>query len=263
MRSFLLVVLAAGASHAAFADNWSKHWSVSSHPELRVETGYGRVEINPGAGNQIEATVTTNGWRIAPDEVTIVERQDGDRVELEVRVPKKHFNMGWHGSREIRVQLRVPPETRSFIHTGDGAIQISGLRGRTEARTGDGGIEALDMEGAFEAHSGDGHIHVRGRLDNLDIETGDGSIEAELVRGSRVSSAWRLHTGDGHVTMRVPDDLHVNLDAHTGDGSISVDLPITMEGVFKNRNEVRGRINGGGEVLTIRTGDGPIRIERS
>jgi hypothetical protein len=38
-------------------------------------------------------------------------------------------------------------------------------------------------------------------------------------------------------------------------------MPITMNGTW-NRNSVRGKLNSGGQPLTIRSGDGSISIEK-
>jgi hypothetical protein len=52
------------------------------------------------------------------------------------------------------------------------------------------------------------------------------------------------------------------VDLHTGDGHIDLDLPVTTEGKIRE-NEVRGKLNGGGNLLVIHTGDGSIRLRRS
>ena len=57
-------------------------------PDLHVKTDDGSVRIETAAGAEIDARVTTEGWRIAPGEVTITESQTGDRVDIEVRLPK-------------------------------------------------------------------------------------------------------------------------------------------------------------------------------
>jgi hypothetical protein len=261
MRFTAVMLLLGGLATMAFADDWAKHYAVSGVPELRVEAGDGRIEVNTGSGNEISAHVRTQGWRISPSEVNIIEHQNGNSVEIEVKIPRHEFHWDW-GTRSIVVELHVPAQTMSFLQTGDGAIHVDGLHGPANLRTGDGAIEAMGIDGSLTVHTGDGHVKVHGRLDVLDVETGDGGVEVELAGGSRVSSGWRIRTGDGHVTVRVPQDLRANLEAHTGDGSVTVDLPITMEGTLK-RNDIRGKINGGGEIFSIHTGDGPIRIERS
>ena len=76
-----------------------------------------------------------------------------------------------------------------------------------------------------------------------------------------MTSAWRIRTGDGSVTLRLPENFTADLDAHTGDGKITVDFPVTASGSL-GRSELRGKLNGGGQTLVVRTGDGPIRLHR-
>jgi Putative adhesin len=96
----------------------------------------------------------------------------------------------------------------------------------------------------------------------LNIKTGDGSITARALGGSKVASNWSIRTGDGSVDLEVPGDLQANIDASTHDGHISMGLPLTMEGTISSSN-IHGKLNGGGQALSIRTGDGSIHLSKS
>jgi len=255
-----LVVAAACVSTAALADDWSKRFTVSGKPELRVDANDGSVRVRTWDRNEIDAKVTTVGWRIASSEVQIIDRQVGNRVELEVRIPHRPFS-AMFGHRSIRVEIQVPRELRSDIRTGDGSITVESLRGETRLNTGDGRIDADSVDGKLEASTGDGKIRVRGRFDQLSLHTGDGSIEAEIASGSKMTSEWTVRTGDGHVTLRLPPNFSAELDVHTGDGHIDSDLPVTVSGARRD-HELRGRLNAGGPLFTVRTNDGSIRLER-
>jgi hypothetical protein len=52
------------------------------------------------------------------------------------------------------------------------------------------------------------------------------------------------------------------VDLHTGDGHITLDMPVTVEGLLGESN-VHGKLNGGGNLLTVQSGDGSIRIAKS
>ena len=220
--------------------------------------------------------MTTEGWRIAPGEVTITESQTGDRVDIQVQLPKNHG--GWSmGHRSVRLVLRVPKQAnldvqtgdgsvdvqpvsgRVSVSTGDGSITADGLQGEVRLHTGDGSIKATGLGGRLQADTGDGHMNVRGRFDVLDLRSGDGGIDAEAEPGSKVETAWSLHSGDGGITLRVPEGLGADLDAHTGDGSITLDKPITVTGTV-SPTTVRGKLGAGGQPLRIQTGDGSIRL---
>lgn len=260
----------------ARGEEWSHQYPLKGTPQLNVKTDDGSVRIETAAGSEIAARVTTEGWRIAPGEVTITESQTGDRVDIEVRLPKVRHGLGT-GHRSISVALRVPKQADLDIHTGDGSIEVQpvsghidlstgdgsitadGLQGGIRLHTGDGSIRATALSGRLEADTGDGHMNVRGRFDVLELRTGDGGIEAAAEPGSRVEAAWSLSSGDGGITLRLPEGLSADIDAHTGDGGIVLDKPVTVTGSISH-NTVRGKLGDGGLPLKIHTGDGGIRL---
>jgi len=257
MLTKLLCGLAAIAALAPAAD-WTKTFTVSGAPELRVETNDAAVRVRAGEGGRIFARVTVRGWEIGDGGVEIADRQSGNRVDLRVRVPKWNFGFGIR--RSVLVELDVPREIATDIETGDGSIVLEGVTGSSRLVTGDGSIDAT-LDGALEARTGDGRVVARGRFERVSIDTNDGSVEAEIRPGSRINGSWRLRTGDGSVRVRLPDDLAADLDVTTGDGNISIGLPLAISGI-RSRSNIHGRLNGGGPPLVIRTGDGSVHIDR-
>lgn len=254
-----LLVFTALVSATAYADEWSKQFTFTGQPELRVDAEDAAVVLRPGADNAIEARLTTHGWKIGPGDVRVTPRQTGNRVEIDIRMP--HGDWSFFSSRSARLELTVPRQLRADIHTGDGSITAQGLSGELRLVTGDGSIEAEDVAGALEGHTGDGSIRVRGRLERLDLHTGDGSVTVAVAAGSKLAGPWRVRTGDGSVSVRLPGDLAADLDVHTGDGGVTVNLPLLTNTIHAEK-DVRGKLNGGGPVLRIETGDGSIRVDR-
>jgi hypothetical protein len=157
----------------------------------------------------------------------------------------------------------VPREGKLRLHTGDGEIRLRDLKGEMELESGDGRLEIEGVDGTLRAYSGDGRVLAKGRFDHLDISsTRDGRIEAEALPGSAIGQGWSLTTGDGSVTLNVPEKFTADLLIHTGDGHITLDVPITVEGKYETRN-IHGKLNGGGGLLNIHTGDGSIRLGKS
>jgi hypothetical protein len=265
MRSRILAVLfpavLLAAALPARADEWTKKFTATGKPEIRVETNDGNVSVDAREGKEIEARVETIGWRIADNEVRVVATQTGDRIELTARVPRSwNWNVG--GQRHsLRIELRIPREANLSIQTSDGNITLNGVRGEMRLSTGDGNIDASGLDGRFVASTGDGHLKIDGRFDLLDLRTGDGNVDARAAAGSKMAGSWTVRTGDGNVVLRLPEGFQADLDAHTGDGHISMDFPVTVTGSV-GRSSLRGKMNGGGSTLTVRTGDGSIRLER-
>lgn len=271
-------LLAMGAlAGQARADEWTKTYQISGHANLRVTTGDGDVRIVAANQNRIDAKVTTSGYKIGSNDVQVIESQNGDTVSIDVKLP--HWNWNWGMHKAVQIDLTVPQSLDADVRTGDGNIDIqmasgnlhfdtgdgnitaSGVRGSIEAKSGDGNISGQNFDGSLDASTGDGNINVGGRFDALSLKSGDGSIDAQAAAGSKISESWTVESGDGRINLRVAGDLQANLDAHTGDGSITLDVPVQVSGSLSH-SEVRGKLNGGGGDLRLRSGDGSIHLEK-
>lgn len=260
-----LLVLGLAAALPAWADEWSKTYNISGKADLRVDTSDANIQVTTWDQNTIEAKVATTNYKIGEGGIRIEEHQDGDVVEINVRFPHHDVSFAMiHAERNRRVDILVqmPHEGKVNLRTGDGKIELTGLKGEMDLHTGDGS-EILDaVDGKLHATTGDGHIRANGRFDELALKTGDGHVDVNAFQGSSLAGEWRLETGDGSVTLGVPGELSADVDLHTSDGHIDLDMPVTTTGKLRE-NEVHGKLNGGGSLLTIRTGDGSIHLRKS
>jgi len=244
----------------ARAEEWSKTYTISAKPDLRVETSDANIRVTTWDQNTIEAKVITSHYKIGEDGIRVEEHQTGDSVEISVHYPHHNFNIEW-GQRKVDIVIQMPREGKVNLRTGDGKIELAGLKGDMDLHTGDGSINLDGVDGRLHATTGDGHIQATGRFDELALKTGDGHLDVRARNGSSLAASWRLETGDGSVSLEVPGDLAADVDLHTSDGHIDLDLPVTTEGKIR-QNEIHGKLNGGGSLLTIRTGDGSIHLRK-
>jgi len=275
-----LAVLAGSlGAGSARAEEWTKSYAVSGRARVHVDTNDGSVRVTTGDSKQVEFRVSYNGYTLDKN-LNITSRQDGDQVQVSARI-RNSMSWGWGGMhRSLRIEVHMPRtadlnvdtgdgsvEAEAVngsvdIHTGDGHIRVEGAKGDIRLRTGDGSIEGRDLDGKLEATSGDGHITLDGRFDALNIKTGDGSINARANPGSKLDNGWNVRTGDGSVDLSLPGDLQANIEASTNDGRISLGIPVTVEGSFST-SQIHGKMNGGGQPLTIHTGDGSIHLSKT
>jgi len=273
-----LTLLAGGLfCSTAFAGDYSKSFTVSNRATVHVDTNDGSVRVTTGDAKQVEIHVDYRGYEEGKT-LHIESHQAGDVVEFTARAATVWpLSFGLH---ELHIEVRLPKDSDLKIETGDGEIHASGLSGNIDLstgdgsmnvsamsgvlrfHTGDGGIDGSDLDGQCDAVSGDGSIKLSGRFDVLRAKSGDGKIVVSAARGSKVESSWSVQSGDGEIAVALPSDLHANVDASTGDGHISTDIPITVSGSV-SKKRVLGTLNGGGQSLTIHTGDGSIRLTRS
>jgi hypothetical protein len=275
----LALVAGSLAAGSARAEEWTKSYSVSGRARVHVESNDGSVRVTTGDSKQVEFRVIYTGYTLDKN-LNINSRQEGDQVEVSARLPNS-MNWGWGGvHRTLRIEVHMPRnadlsvdtgdgsvEAEAIngsldVHTGDGHIRVQGAKGDIRLRTGDGSIEGHDLDGKLEATTGDGHVTLDGRFDGLNIKTGDGSINARANPGSKLENSWNVRTGDGSVDMSLPGDLQANIEASTNDGRISLGIPVTVEGSFST-SQIHGKMNGGGQPLTIHTGDGSIHLSKT
>ncbi len=247
------------AVHAQ-ADDWSKTYTLTGQPDLHVETSDANIHVSTWDQNTIQAKVTATRYKIGEGGLHIEEHQNGNSVEIDVRYPHHGITIDI-GNHRVDIEIQMPRQGKVDLHTGDGNIELANFKGEMQIRSGDGSQEIDSVDGKLHATTGDGHIRANGRFDELELHTGDGRVEARALSGSTVATGWRLESGDGSVTLDLPDGLAADVDLHTGDGHIDLDMPITTEGKIR-QNEVHGKLNGGGNLLVIHTGDGSIHLRR-
>jgi DUF4097 and DUF4098 domain-containing protein YvlB len=255
-----VAVISAVSAKPAHADEWSKTYNLSGKPELRIETSDANIKVTTWDQNTIAAKVVTERYKIGEDGIRVEEHQNGDSVEIDVHYPHHAITVDW-GTHRVDIIIQMPREGRVNLRTGDGKIELAGLKGEIELHSGDGSENLESVDGKLHASTGDGHITAHGRFDELGIKTGDGHIEVRAEAGSTLAAGWRLETGDGNVSLEIPGELAADVDLHTSDGHIDLDMPVTTEGAMRD-GEIRGKLNGGGSPLTIHTGDGSIHLRK-
>ena len=274
-----IALLAAGPLAATVhAEDYVKSFSVANRANVHVNTNDGSVTVTTGDAKQVEFRVEYWGYEL--DKTLHIEsRQQGDEIELTARVVSKwQFSLG--PVRRLHIEVRMPKQADLRVESGDGAVKADGLIGTVDLRTGDGSvtvnslvgavrlhtgdgaIDAGDLDGKCDAVSGEGHIRLTGRFDVLRAKSGDGRMDVIALHGSKLDSVWSISSGDGGIEVALPGDLSADIDASTHDGHISSDIPIAVEGVI-SKSHVRGKMNGGGQTLTIRTGDGSVHLKQS
>ena len=266
------------APAGARADEVTKTFTVTGHARVQVTTDDGSVRVSTGDVKQVEIRVVYTGYKLDRD-LRVTTSQNGDTVELSAKTGTDwgmHFGLG---HRTLRVEVHMPKDADLEVNTGDGSVEadsingnldvrtgdghitVQGAKGNIRLRTGDGHIEGSGLDGRADITTGDGHVNIEGRFDALNIKTGDGSVTARAGKGSTVAAPWNIHTGDGSVDLELPGELQANLDASTHDGRISLGIPVMVEGTFSS-TKIFGKMNGGGQPIVVRTGDGSIHLNK-
>jgi DUF4097 and DUF4098 domain-containing protein YvlB len=215
---------------------------------------------------------------------TVIEvSAQGDTVNIRVRYPRFHGLFFWlvdRGRVKVTSQIAVPASTKIRARLMDGAVTATGLQGEIDlgtvdgdiridgaegiirAESTDGSITLENLKGDLEARTIDGRIRASGLLAGLRLSSTDGEISVRVAPGTTPSGAWDIHTTDGDVELALPSGFAAEMDARAGAGRIFSEIPFS-ETRESSKRRLTGRLESGGSLITIRTGDGSIRITRS
>lgn len=144
------------------------------------------------------------------------------------------------------------------VETSGGSIDIGDVDGRVRAETSGGSIRIARARGSVRAETSGGSIRVDEVMGAIDASTSGGSVSAFISQ--QPAADCRLSTSGGGVAVRLADGLAVDVDAAASGGRVTSDFVLGDES--KTRSSLRGKLNGGGPKLVLRTSGGGVRIDR-
>src|SRR5271157_593536 len=229
---------------------------------VRIETAGGGISLGRIGG---DLTARTAGGAIRVGEVkgdAVLETSGGEIVTGPVAGTLKAETAGGDivvGGATGQVvaqtaggQIQIGPTGGSVrAETAGGSIRLQGARGRVVAETAGGSIDLIEVESAVRA------------------STAAGSILAEFSCTRKTFGPSRLETSMGDVFVYLPTNVALTIDAaiDTAAGrQIRSDFPLDIQGdkeeLVPSTLRGHGTLNGGGEILNIRTVAGNIEIRK-
>ena len=228
----------------------------------RVETAVGSISLgNLGARTEVrtaggsirignvrgDATIETGGGNIQVGEV---------RGTLQAETP----------GGDVRIAGATGPV---MAQTAGGLIQVGPTSGTVRAATAAGGIRLRGTRGPVVAETQGGSIDLLELQSGVQATTSAGRILAEFDAHAKSFASSMLETSLGDVYVYLPPGLPLTIDAAIGAAAghrIVTDFPLSIlrskENFTQSTLRGRGALNGGGQVLRIRTTAGNIEIRK-
>lgn len=147
------------------------------------------------------------------------------------------------------------------VNTSGGNVNLSEIEGDVTGKTSGGSIRAEKLIGKSVVRTSGGSINVAGIKGSIDASTSGGSVTADLIE--QPAEACSFKSSGGSITVALAEKAAVDVDLHTSGGRVSTDFPVTtvVQGE-QIKNELRGKVNGGGPLITARTSGGSVRLEK-
>ena len=211
--------------------------------DLVATTGGGHITTGAIAGN---ATLHTVGGHIRVASVEHLARLEtgGGNVTLE------------HSGGEL------------VATTGGGQIDVGEAAGLVKARTAGGGIRVVRVSGPTNLETGGGSIYLTEVVGAVRASTGAGGITAWFTASGKPGNC-DFQSSDGDIVIYLPRKLPITIDAQIQDGDDhrvifdpAFPVKLTYDDLSNGSRRLRaaGELNGGGEVLRLRTVAGNIRL---
>ena len=265
--------------------------------DLDVETSGGHITVKGTSSNtvRVEMYVRKDGRNLLPEDTDLDEweidiSQSGNSVKAHAeRSGGNNWNLWGNNSTSISFVVYTPREMSTELSTSGGHIETRDLNGNQDIATSGGHLTLADIEGTIKARTSGGHINLQnikgdveartsgGHIDventegQLNVRTSGGHISLAEVNGSveaktsggnikadlrSINQLVELRTSGGNVNIRVPDNI--GLDLKLRGSYVNTDLQNFSGNV--ERDEVEGKLNGGGPLLSARTSGGMVSL---
>jgi hypothetical protein len=260
-----------------------KRFVVDGVATLNLSTFDGVIEVRGWDRSEIEVGIEKRAQdKDVVDKIQVTSEQKGNVINVDVRYSgtSRYIGIGVFTSPTARLIVNVPRKVNINARTGDGSIVVDRIDGKIEVKTadgtvratetsgsllvesGDGSIRIEDVAGIVEARTDDGTVRVTGVPSSLRVRSGDGSLVLRIRRGAIMTDDWLVTTRDGSIVAELPEGFNAMIEAEPGSGDRArSDLALADQvGGTREQRTLRGRLGIGGKLLTLRTGDGSIRI---
>lgn len=202
MKGFLTLLLAAGFSAAALAQNGdktpflTKSLANDAISKVVVETSAGGIFVTGRSGEapRIEVYIRDNhGHELSHEEAQKrLEKKFDMNInvnghELDAIVKSKHDSELFNWNRDglnISFRIYVPREVSTDLKTSGGGIDLSDLSGTEDFKTSGGGLRIKNLTGKIHGNTSGGGIEVDNCSDDIDLKTSGGGISAKNCNGN-------------------------------------------------------------------------------
>jgi DUF4097 and DUF4098 domain-containing protein YvlB len=238
-------------------DRDSKSFAVSGMPRVTVETFDGAINVRAWDKQEVSYTAIKRADNQENMQgIRITAEQRGDEVVIRAEFDGATASRLGNVRAEVPIEVFVPRSANLNISSKDGRLSIESVSGEVIAKTGDGAVEVRDSKGSLIVETGDGRIRISNFDGTAQAKTGDGGITLD-GRFSRLSAS----TGDGTISLALPADANATVE--TNAESVNNDGVAMGEDNDESKRVRRWRVGSGGNLLTLKTGDGRILLRRS
>jgi DUF4097 and DUF4098 domain-containing protein YvlB len=256
--------------------NWFRNSQLNVRFEVRLPIS-ADAELKTAGGDIKVAELTgrleagTSGGSVRLGKVAEVKaRTSGGDIQLETASANANLATSGGSIKAGRIEGTIVAHTSggdvkigsvagaADLHTSGGSIHVEKAENTLKAETSGGNVEVATVVGQSKLRTSGGSIRVGHAGDSIQASTSGGDVRVAL--SSTLAEDCELRTAGGSIHVEVATGAAFDLDAKTSGGSAHCAAPITVVEKSKSSDLLRGKVNGGGKVLKLRTSGGDIRV---
>ena len=233
-----------GSRSNNFHETVEKSVPLNADGRFRVENINGTIRIDAWDRNEVQIVAEKSASsEAALADIEIEIRGEGDRVDVQTRLPKSGWLLGGEGG-SVSYEIIAPEGARITAITVNGQVRIEGIAGQVEAKSVNGKLEIIDAAGVVESST------VNGSVDVSYIALPD-------------SGSHGITTVNGSVSLILPESAAGHFEVNTVNGGISSEFPLEIsQKKFGNFRSVSDSIGEGGGSFKIKTVNGQVQIRK-
>ncbi len=268
---------------------FEKKYSIQPGGLLILDADVGDITINGGDKDELSAVVTARGSENHLEKYHVSFDQDGNTVRIKGEHERKFFHFFDGGSFDVHYEIQLPKNFNLELQTSGGNLEVFNVDGNIKGETSGGDVKVEDVSGTVKLSTSGGNVTLDNSKGDLALETSGGDIKGSGLSGTidlqtsggniviknsdgklsastsggdirvdlKDNKGINLSTSGGSITVRLPRSVSAEVDASTTGGDVSCDFP--FQGRIKD-GSMRGKINGGGNLIQAETSGGDIII---
>lgn len=244
--ALVMALLASGSLFASVTEEETFSFKLNEGGRFSISNVNGSTVVTGGSGDSVEIVATKKADSqkdLDKIEIKISHTADEIEVETELGESDRWYSRG-SNSGSVKYEVIVPVGTQlDSVETVNGNVNISGVSGEVVAESVNGDIDVRDLAG------------------DVSLSTVNGSIDAEFAK-LEGQQRVKVETVNGRVTINLPEDADVEINADTLNGGINgSDFGLEPDKGFVG-SDLNGNIGEGNARLNIDTVNGAIKIRR-
>ncbi|MFO0816280.1 MAG: DUF4097 family beta strand repeat-containing protein [Gemmatales bacterium] len=250
---------------------------------VQVEMANGPITITTAKVKEVTGKVTKRGVGADKEEAEKeleaidFDYKANDDGKMVIKVIRKDGNKHWNSSG-AEAHLQIPSHCKLILITSNARIQVTGKNLGTVAKTSNGSVTVKEVQAEVDVNTSNGAVScsevvgaahiittnatvkVAGKQLLLDCKSSNGSISC---RGDLQTGQHLVQTTNAHVTVTLPKDIALQVEATTSNGKINNDFGMNKKDKV-TKNSLKGLIGAGdvSKTLVLKTSNSSISLKR-